>query len=415
MSTVIDENEVPKGGVVPPTPVPDPAVVADPVADGGDTPSTDRRARRRRRRRARRIVYVVLLILLSPAIYSYIQALRYPGSASMAVRSIEWMRDHGGGGLVDNIEVWYYTHNGPPKSGRPTGPLPPVPSRLQRGTIAEAISSGHLGALHPATKPSHRGEAVWLPGPTVGGGRPGIFTSWFRPDPKHPTLVAGVLSIDLTAAKLDLVAGTREPGGGPWPGTAQVDPALLSRTLAAFNSGFKMHDSHGAFYLDGRTAYRFKPGSASLVIYRDGSVNIGAWGREVAMSPNVHAVRQNLSLIVDGGKPVPGLVHNWDKLWGSRKSQLEYVWRSGVGIDAKGHIIYVAGNKFTLQTLADALVQAGAVRAMQMDIHNAMVSASLYRQTPGGVASSKLLPAMPRPATRYLQPDQRDFFTVVAR
>ena len=417
MSTpVIEDDGAPDGPFFPPAGAA-PSPGADPAAGAseGDGARLERKARRRRRRRARRITYLVALIVLAPAIGSYVRALRYPGSASMAVRSIEWMRDHGGGSFVDNIEVWYYTHNGPPAHGRPGGPFPAAPSVAALAASRQALRTGHVGALHPGVAPTQPGEAEWNPGPTVGGGLPGIYTSWFRPDPKHPTLVAGVISVDPTAARLDLVAGTLEPGGGPWPGSSQVDPAQRDRTLAAFNSGFKIHDSHGAFFVDGRTSHRFQVGSAALVIYRDGTATVGQWGRDVAMGPNVHAVRQNLSLIVDKGKPVPGLVHNWDKLWGSRKSQLEYVWRSGVGVDAQGHIIYVAGNKFTLQTLADALVQAGAVRGMQMDIHNAMVSANLFRPGPQGPQATKLLPAMPRPATRYLQPDQRDFFTVVAR
>ena len=32
---------------------------------------------------------------------SYTQALTYPGNASFAVRTVEWVRDNGGGGLVD--------------------------------------------------------------------------------------------------------------------------------------------------------------------------------------------------------------------------------------------------------------------------------------------------------------------------
>ena len=390
---------------------PRPAVEPAPITDGGDRAGP----RRARRRRIRRMVYVALLILLAPAVYSYVQALRYPGSASTAVRTMEWLRDHGGGSLVDNVEVWYYTRHHPPTSGRPSRPLPPAPSTTALLAAVSAQRSGHLGQLRPAVRPVMRGEAVWRPGPSLNRAGPGIFSAWFRPDPGHPTLVAGVVSIDPRVARLDLVAGTREPGGGPWPGGGQIDPALRSRTLAAFNSGFLLRDSHGGFFIDGHTAGHLLSGRATIVIRRNGTADVGTWERDFRMSPDVHAVRQNLDLIVDHGAPVPGLVHNWQNRWGSRKSQLEYVWRSGVGVDRRGHIVYVAGDSFTLQTLADALAQAGAVRAMQLDIHSQMVSANLFDTGPRGLNATKLLPAVPRPATRYLRPDQRDFFTVIAR
>ena len=79
--------------------------------------------------------------------------------------------------------------------------------------------------------------------------------------------------------------------------------------------------------------------------------------------------------------------------------------------------MYVAGNHFTLTTLAAALTQAGAVRGMQLDIHTPMVTANLFKLGSGDPRSAplKLLPAMSRPADRYQAPDQRDFFTVTLR
>ena len=57
------------------------------------------------------------------------------------------------------------------------------------------------------------------------------------------------------------------------------------------------------------------------------------------------------------------------------------------------------------------MVQAGAIRGMQLDIHNEMVDFLSY---PAGAAHAligvKLLPNMASSSDRYLVPDQRDFF-----
>ena len=87
------------------------------------------------------------------------------------------------------------------------------------------------------------------------------------------------------------------------------------------------------------------------------------------------AVRQNLHLIVDKGRPVDALA---DNNWGTTKNQVQYTWRSGLGVDAAGSLVYVAGANLNLVTLADALIQAGAVRGMQLDIHNEMVAFLSY-------------------------------------
>ncbi|MDQ4097761.1 MAG: phosphodiester glycosidase family protein, partial [Actinomycetota bacterium] len=139
------------------------------------------------------------------------------------------------------------------------------------------------------------------------------------------------------------------------------------------------------------------------------------WGRDVAPGPDVVAVRQNLQLIVDGGQPVPGLTTNANGAWGSTKNQLQYTWRSGIGVTANGSLVYVGGANMNLAALAAALTEAGAVRGMQLDIHDNMVDLFTYRHDTGGLTPRKLLPDMPGPDTRYLVPDQRDFVAVTLR
>jgi hypothetical protein len=90
------------------------------------------------------------------------------------------------------------------------------------------------------------------------------------------------------------------------------------------------------------------------------------------------------------------------------------VWRSGVGVDPHGNLIYAAANYQSARGLADVLIRAGAVRAVELDINSYWVSFNTFAK-PGGRDPLKLLPDIGRPATRYLSPDDRDFFAVYAR
>jgi hypothetical protein len=90
------------------------------------------------------------------------------------------------------------------------------------------------------------------------------------------------------------------------------------------------------------------------------------------------------------------------------------VWRSGVGVDARGNLIYAAADEQTAQSLAEILQRAGAIRAMELDINSEWVTFNFYG-TSGANDPFKLLPDMTRDATRYLTPDDRDFFAVYAR
>jgi hypothetical protein len=152
-----------------------------------------------------------------------------------------------------------------------------------------------------------------------------------------------------------------------------------------------------------------------VVIDDQGHVTVGQWDRDASMTSHVVAVRQNLALVVDGGRAVSGLAANANGRWGSSRNQFQYTWRSGLGSDARGNLVYVAGDGLTLQTLADAMVDAGIQRGMELDIHPGMESFASWAPAGSSSTPTKLLPAMRRPADRYLTVDQRDFFYLTLR
>ena len=373
------------------------------------------------RRHRRWVVVVLAAILLGPGV-SYGRALAYPGSASWQMRSVEWFRGHGGSGVVNAVENWYYTIQPPTGSAPDPASLPVVPARLARSLPARSGTGSRHHHRPPTALPvlagrsAVRGEGRWVSGRLGASGVPAIYTSFFRPDPAHPSVVAGVAWMRARATYAHLVAGTVEPPGAGWSRAGHVPANEVPALVATFNSGWTLNDAHGGFYLSGRGAGSLRDGQASLVIDDHGRVTLGRWGREVAMSPHVVAVRQNLALIVDHGRPVAGLSSNVGQRWGNAKNQYQYTWRSGAGIDATGNLVYVAGADLTLKALAAALTDAGAVRGMELDIHTVMVSFSSWAPSArGSVTPTKLLPQMNRSADRYLAADQRDFFYLTLR
>jgi hypothetical protein len=365
----------------------------------------------RRRRRRRWIALAVCLLLVVPAI-SYARALTYPGSAPFSVRSVEWIREHGGGKLIDTIETWKYSRQAPPATGGPkeipaVGTAAPKPGQLV-GLPKVALLPGVKALAH---------EGAWSPARQAKG-KTTLWTSWFRPDPAHLPVTAAAALIPQSTDTVRLMPGTREPVVGMASKDGySVPTSALPDLVAVFNAGFKMHDSKSGWWsTQTGAAVPLVDGRASAVIDRSGAVRIGAWNQAVRMTPDVVAVRQNLDMVIVDGKIAGGLANNATGAWGSTRSQFQYTWRSGLGTDAKGNLIYVAGDGLTLATLASAMHQAGILNGMELDIHSDMVSFNI--EQPVGtlsVNSRKLLPSMSSPANRYLQADQRDFFYVVAR
>jgi hypothetical protein len=195
-------------------------------------------------------------------------------------------------------------------------------------------------------------------------------------------------------------------------GPMSVPTQARPRLLATFNSGFKLSDSKGGFAVGGHTYARLQNGQGTLVGYADGRVDVVNWSYGSTVPAGVSYARQNLPLIVSEGRPNPRLANGPE--WGATVGNAVLVWRSGIGVDSHGNLIYAAGEDQTVASLAKTLIHAGAVRAMELDINSYWVTFITYG-APGAAQPKNLLPGMNRPVTRYLEPDDRDFFSVSSR
>ena len=365
-------------------------------------------------RRARRVAVIAALLALIPALISLGSALSGRSNSSVGIRFVEWMRDNGARGLVNTIENFYYSMNAPAKGGPALHRLPG-----QAGALAGAGAAAHVHYyLPPPIKPlvAHGlpGEGAWHATYAAGGSRPPVLITSFRPEPiDYPQVVVGVAWIDHTRTSTWLYPGVSEPDVPMTSrGPEKVPAELRSRLVATFNSGFKLSDSGGGFAMGGHTYTPLHDGMATFVRYRNGAVNIIKWTGGSTAGPDIAFARQNLPLIVDNGKPNPNL--NDGPEWGATLGNAALVWRSAVGIDSHGNLIYVSGPDQGLSSLATTMIHAGAVRAMELDINTYWTSLISYRY-PGAKDPANLLQSMDRSPLRYLTPDDRDFFAVYLR
>ena len=340
--------------------------------------------------------------------------------SSVSVRFAEWAREHGGSGLVNWVESEWYAHHPPPVGGRP----PADAIRRPRTLPVVAAGPDHLpapAAIRPPASPAIPGEGQWSPAGRRVGGLPAVYVTTLRPDPIHTSYVVGVAWMDTKLLKATLYSGSEIPGGGPYRHSAPVSPTAATTLVAAFNAGFLMSSANGGYYTDGRTVLPLRTGAASFVTYADGAASVGSWGTDVTMTPEVVAVRQNLDLLVDHGRPVPGLNATDTTQWGATLGNAIYVWRSGLGVTADGALVYVGGPGLNITDLADLLARAGAVRAMELDINTDWVNFASYTpRTPTGTATAAdgadLLPTMAGTPSRYFELWwARDFITMSAR
>lgn len=365
-------------------------------------------------RRARRILLLACCICLIPAGVSFVGAMGQARNVGLGVAGVEWLRQHGGNSLVSEIENEYYTLTAPSKGGAPLRSLPQVGVAAAGGDRQSEIEAGYrppnvVALIHPALP----GEGVWKKAAARAGPRPPVLLTSFRSDPEYPQFVAGVAWIDSSRTELTYVPGLAEP---PPPlahrGPAEVPPSMRKRVVATFNGGFPLETSGAGLIYRGRVVEAMVNGIATVVEYRDGRVDVVKWENGAGAPADVWFAKQNLPPIIDEGKLNPNLGDGPE--WGETVNNAVRVWRSGIGIDRHGNLLYAAADYQTVESLAKVLQRAGAVRALELDINEDWTSFISYRH-PGGLKPGNLLPEMLRPPQRYLTPDERDFFAVYLR
>ncbi|MHB2027895.1 MAG: phosphodiester glycosidase family protein [Acidimicrobiales bacterium] len=376
----------------------------------------------RRRRRRRMIIGSILAVAMIWVCISLGGALLNQSlGSSLPARFAEWTRQHGGASIVNWAENEWYSHNAPPVGGTLAKGVIKVPVRSAAVVNSSVPHLPMPAPMKPFASPPLPGEGQWSPVGRRVDGVPAIYVTSLRPDKVHTSYVVGVAWMDTKLLRATLYSGSWIPGGGPYPFTAPIKDVAARSLIAAFNAGFLMNDANGGYYTDHKMIIPLRAGAASFVVYKNGSSNIVAWAPHEKVSSDIVSVRQNLDLLVNNSHQVPGLKANDTSKWGLTLGNAVYVWRSGLGITADGALVYVGGPGLNITDLANLLVRAGAVRAMELDINTDWVNYSYYNpSTPLGLATPNngqvLVNGMTGTPARYFQSWwARDFITMSAR
>ncbi len=239
-------------------------------------------------------------------------------------------------------------------------------------------------------------------------------------DPTRSYTGVALVRIDLSKLQLHMMPGNVEPAhpsgiNQAIPNLGMIPPADQGKLIAAFNGGFKGVHGHFGMMVNGFTLLPPIDGLGTVAIYQDGHIAIGTWGTELTQTPDMIAFRQNCPPLMDAGQINPGLYLDNRKAWGYTGNS-DITWRTGLGITQDGrYLIYAVGNGTSAATLAEALQNAGAYNAMQLDINQ--YYAHFYTYTPANdpakgftMTGEPLLAEMIYNPHLYLTPSARDFF-----
>ena len=222
------------------------------------------------------------------------------------------------------------------------------------------------------------------------------------------------MRFDQGLVHLTLHAGSSDGGVTGWTYGDRIIPREIHQLIAAVNGGFKLTYRDVGFMSGGHVAVSLKSGLASIVTYTDGTTDIGAWRAGVpGARKTVFSVMQNQRLLVDRGVAPASVSDCVIACWGETIGSRTAVARSGLGITADGQLVWAAGEQLLPADLAHALIKAGAVRAIELDINPDWVAGYLYPHHRGGPSAAPVVPGQLGIAGKLLEPSSRDFLAIV--
>ena len=260
-------------------------------------------------------------------------------------------------------------------------------------------------------------------GPTLSGS-PVMAQALLSLDPQRHYAGIALVRVDLSKLKLHMEPGFLEPSHtkdviAAIPNLGLTPASDQSNLVAGFNGGFKAVNGHYGMMVNGVTLLPAIPGMATVAIYRDGHVQIGAWGQDILPSADILAFRQNCPPIIQSGQINPQVSVDNRAVWGDTIGNQEITWRTGLGLTQDGrYLIYAVGNGTTVETLAQALQDAGAYNAMQLDINRHYAHFVTYQPTgkPNPpLKAVQLLDQMESDPTLYLVAHSRDYFYLTSK
>jgi hypothetical protein len=302
--------------------------------------------------------------------------------------------------------------------GSATGSTSPGSSTEQTRTGAERTTT-HVVA-HPAPKPPPPPAYPQLLGSALSSQpTPFVPTVNWKASPvvwisRAPSGVA-MMAFKQPEVQLRLHSGTTDAGTLGWRYGPAIAGLERKRLVAAFNGGFRLNIGVGGFESYGRVGAPLSDGLGSIVTYTDGTTDIGSWHQEVPTpGKTVASVRQNLSLLIDHGTAASTV--DCLSCWGATLGGVIDPARSALGIQADGHLVWAGAEHATVSDIADALLSAGVVRAVELDINPEWVAGYLYGHRGGGgsLAPAPVVPGQQGIPGQYLEPWSRDFFTIAA-
>lgn len=247
---------------------------------------------------------------------------------------------------------------------------------------------------------------------------PYFMESFVRPDPERPYSKVLLVAMDARQLELGMEGGIEDPKpltGARGEGRIPREPKILLRAVGAFNGAFKTTHGEYGMMVNRRVLLPPKAGAATVMVRSDGRAGFGTWPESATIPSDILSFRQNLEPLVEDQQLNPSNRKQWG--WHLRGTRM-LTHRSGLCVTATGQMVYAWGGEVTGDTLGRAMIQAGCVYAIHLDMnphHTAFVYLDVRSTAPRDYEAEILTPDMEVLADRFMLWSPKDFFYLTLR
>lgn len=233
-------------------------------------------------------------------------------------------------------------------------------------TMLKELTRYHTPNLEPIYPSAIVGEGVWekfFISPSTF--KPLYQKTFIRTDLKRGYSRVYLYKFDLDRLKLEHIPGKEDTEFDFCNGEMSDEQRRKVRWI--FSGGFQyIHGYYGMKYKN-RVVLPPREKASTLLFYKDGSYKISEWKEEFASDPDIFAYRQNEFPLIIDGKITPMI----NKMWGLTPKDVDpiYTVRSGLGFNNNNEMIFAFGDNLSAKSLAEAMVRAGVVNGMHLDMN----------------------------------------------
>ena len=261
------------------------------------------------------------------------------------------------------------------------------------------------------------GEGVWEKfGISPSTFKPLYAKTFIRPDTDRRYSMVYLYKFDMDRLKLDFIPGNKDAENPVC--TGEMNSNQKKNSMWIFSGGFQyIHGYYGMKYLNNEVLPP-REDAATLLFYSDGSYRITKWQESFKNDRNIYAYRQNEFMLVIDGQITPDI----NKMWGLTPKNVDpiYTVRSGLGFTKNNEMVFAFGDSLSADTLAKAMIMAGVINGMHLDMNYFNVHLVNVKRTHRENGELKLWTFNENKTLSfykniYTYPSPRDYFVISAK